>query len=187
MVRMGRREVIVGGASLGVGVCAAFLAFNRDRPEATDDLLSAVVDAPPGVRSPELTGELSGGDGDVLWRLFGAIERRWSLSGLVKLDKSAFLEILRQKTARPPSYLTEYRDAAGLLSSLWSRAVQPDAVFTAVVDEATRLGRARRFVVGEFMELQIAFGGFKRFGYANYRGFVGGPLSDPSHLPYRTA
>jgi hypothetical protein len=52
--------------------------------------------------------------------------------------------------------------------------------------EATRLGRLQKFVIGEFLELQMAYGGFRVFGYRNYRGYAGGPLSDSARPPYRS-
>ena len=186
-MRLKRRDIILGGLSLGAG--ALVYAFNRGGPQNVRDLLSAPTEGLLGPRNPDVIGDLSAVESETLWRLVGEIERQWTLSSFVNLDKAKFLEVLHEKTAKAPSYLTEYRQATELIDALSARTPDwPNVVLLRNSNDiATTFGRARRFVVDEFIDLIVAFGGFRFFGYANYRGFVGGPFSNPAHLPYRSA
>jgi hypothetical protein len=146
------------------------------------------------IRNPELTGELPLSGIDRLWRIFEHIGGHWSNAADVAMDRQRFARILALKVSEFPSYLTEYSDASDLFSRLEAqlgdsaqalRVLFTPPSSTAPDFPSTPLGHAQTYVVTEFINLQIANGGFRHFGYVNYPGWIGGPLADVAELPYR--
>jgi hypothetical protein len=138
---------------------------------------------------------LSEADRDALWKLFVAIGRCWgNLDDDSASVKSSWLEFIEAKTQSPPSYFGEYRNAISVMQELIDlygdnayaflllRSGIPDGPPT------TRLAHLKRYVVDEFIRVQVVAGGFKGFGKPaphNYNGYVGG--SRYNRLPRVTA
>lgn len=140
-----------------------------------------------GPRNPGLTGRLRPDEVRDLWSLFAFIGATWDNAELSTIDSRQDLEsVLDLKTGAAPSYLTEYREGVRILRGLRSQHGEREALRRVLFE--TPDARLRQFVVLEFLRLQVATGGFARFGgYLNYPGFRGGPFDDPSDLPYRPA
>ncbi len=161
--------------------------------ETLHDWLMAPVVGDDGLRRSELTGELSSQAFDLLWALFERIGALWELSAFTTIDRTALRDVFDLKAGETPSYLTEYIEGAEVvrhtIDRLGNGAEGLDLLIAGKFDGAdiavTRLGRLRRHVMGELITLQVSHGGFRRFGYANYRGYKAGPFSDPDNLPYR--
>jgi hypothetical protein len=191
MAPVRRRSVILGAAAATGAGLLLFLQPALRRTRFVDSVLRKVSGA-PGLRTPELTGEAPEAVVRQLWLLFTRLADRWQMR--VDLGETGFRQFIREKTTLPPSYLTEYRQAAAVLEevelAMESDPSAFDQLFVVPLElpgfGATRLARLQQFVIGEFLELQLAFGGFRAFGYRNYRGFTGGPLSDPARPPYRS-
>lgn len=185
-----RRSVIVGAAATGAGLLL-YLQSDLRHGRIMDTLLRR-LGRTAGLRAPELTGEADAALVRQLWQLFTRMAARWQMR--VDLDEAGLAEFLRAKTAEAPSYLTEYRAAGEILDEVEHEMRRDPMAFDQLFRmptglaafESTRLGRLQKYVIGEFLELQMAHGGFRDFGYRNYRGYAGGPLSDPAHFPYRT-
>jgi len=171
-----RRDFIKMTTALGLSAwfSSGSLAL---RLVAADDL-----DSP---RNPTLTGRLRPQEVRDLWSLFEYIGSAWDGAGFCTISsESALRPILDQKTGLAPSYLTEYRRAVKTFRELRDQFGQEEGLrrFFFTSDDPF----LRRYVVLELLTLQVAFGGFRRFGYKNYAGFMGGPFDDPGHLPYRS-
>jgi hypothetical protein len=138
-----------------------------------------------GPRNPQLTGSLRSDEVRDLWKIFEHIGTTWDNEDLTTIDSRQDLErILDLKTEIVPSYLTEYREAVRIFRNLRAQFGEQEALRRILFEEPD--ARLRQYVVVEFLRLQVAAGGFLRFGgYRNYPGFPGGPFNDPSHLPYR--
>jgi hypothetical protein len=171
-----RRDFLRLTTALGLSVwfSPGCLALRLD---AADDLESP--------RNPTWTGRLRPREVHDLWSLFDYIGSAWGSAGFCTIaSEGALRPILDQKTGLSPSYLTEYRRAVKTFRQLQDQFGQEEALrrFFFVVDDPF----LRRYVVLELLTLQVAFGGFRRFGYKNYAGFMGGSFDDREHLPYRT-
>ncbi len=138
-----------------------------------------------GPRNPELTGLLRFDEVRDLWKIFELIGSTWDNRKLTTIESRQELKrILDLKTGSAPSYLTEYREGVRIFRSLRQQFGQPEALRRILFEEPD--ARLRQYVVVEFLKLQVASGGFLRFGgYRNYPGYPGGPFNDPSRLPYR--
>ena len=143
----------------------------------------AAADDAMDLRDPDKPGTLDADERDVLWRLFATIGQVWNNAADCTLDRAGFEEVLDLKTSRAPSYLTEYREAVTRLRTL-CRNGEETAVLQRLYFEKGE-DRLRRFVLAEFIQLQMAYGGFRSLGYRNYKGYMGGMFSDPGRLPYR--
>jgi hypothetical protein len=192
MSTVARRSVILGAVAGGAGL---LLYLQRDlRSVRIMDTLLRRLGARADLRDPAVMGEPEPALLEQLWQLFTRMAARWQMAGEVELDENAFAQIIRAKTTLAPSYLTEYREARGILEEVERDMARDAAAFDQLFAvpiglesfELTRLGRLQKFVIGEFLELQMAYGGFRAFGYRNYRGWAGGPLSDTARPPYRS-
>lgn len=118
----------------------------------------------------------------VLWTLFRQIGRCWGnvVSDSANL-KSTWTEFIEVRTTTEPSYTGEYANAVSVLEDLIEMYGEQNA-FTLLflrsgVPEGppmTRLAHAKRYVVDEFIRVQVTAGGFKSFGARNYKGYLGG-------------
>ena len=90
----------------------------------------------------------------------------------IESRKIEFDRFIQAKTSQPPSYLGEYENAVEVLGQSFPFSISLE----------TKIGHFRKYVIREFAELHLIVGGFKHFGYRNYFGHPGGPLT--GH-PYR--
>lgn len=119
-----------------------------------------------------------------LWNIFVEIGRCWN-----NLDddsagvRSSWLEFIHAKTTQPPSYVGEYCNAVSVvqeLQELYGSSAFVLLFLKSGVPEGpptTRLAHAKRYVVDEFIRMQIVASGFRGFvkprSY-NYNGFIRG-------------
>jgi hypothetical protein len=121
---------------------------------------------------------------DGLWNIFLEIGRHWE-----NLDhdsdgvRSSWLEFIHAKTTQPPSYVGEYCNAVSVVRELrelygadaFARLFQKSGVPEG--PPTTRLAHAKRYVVDEFIRMQIVASGFRGFAQPrslNYNGFIRG-------------
>jgi hypothetical protein len=154
---------------------------------ATEQVLGELA-----LRAPNTTGTITGHDRDLLKTLFMYIGSRWEMNDLVNGEQE-FAALVDTKTTLLPSYLSEYQEAASILERARSELLSiRDAVSMVLVHydnvnsfATTRLGRLQKYVSSEFMTWWVSRGGFRRFGYSNYKGFMRGPFTDHLNLPFR--
>ena len=135
---------------------------------------------------------------DFLWAIFVEIGRCWAnLPEDSVRVKSSWLEFIQAKTEREPSYIGEYANAVSVVQELIQSYGHEEAFRLLLLENGipagaptTRLAHAKRYVVDEFIRVQIVASGFKGFaaprGY-NYNGYVGGSRYNllPRVRPYR--
>jgi hypothetical protein len=118
---------------------------------------------------------------DGLWRLFQEIGWAWECAKNDSLEvRSSWVEFVEAKSTVSPSYTGEYSNAVLVCAEL--EDVHADEAYRKLFFDhgipggppLSRLAHAKRFVVDEFITVQIVAGGFKSFGDLNYKGFVGG-------------
>jgi hypothetical protein len=117
-----------------------------------------------------------------LWRIFMEIGRCWDnvLNDSDNL-KSSWLEFIEAKTGSQPSYAAEYSNAVVVVDELIAQYGEKEA-FTRLFlrngipsgPPLTRLAHAKKYVVDEFIRVNIVAGGFRSFGGKNYNGYLGG-------------
>jgi hypothetical protein len=189
MLNLNRRKLLLGGASLGAG-WLIYLQADLHSGSLQEKLLR-LVGGTTRLRNPEMTGVIDEQLMDDFWLLFNRTGERWRLWGSVNLSHTEFERIINAKTTQQPSYLTEYREAGQLLQDIspeW-RTGGPaiDQLFRIPANvyefNKTRLGRAQRYVIEEFITLLVTYGGFRSFGFTTYRGYTGGPLHARARLP----
>ncbi len=122
--------------------------------------------------------------------LFMVLGHVWQLVAPAEAEgrRALFQVFLQAKTEQAPSYYAEYANAAQLMaartaksghSALQDLLLEPSRL---AAEPHTRLAHFRRYVVQEFAEFHLIHGGFRVFGYQNFPGYMGGPLT--TH-PYR--
>lgn len=128
--------------------------------------------------------ELSHRTREFLWRIFVEIGNcwknvRWESSNL----KSSWLDLVKAKSECPPSYNGEYVNAMYVVQELLDMYGEPYAFYKLFFESGipsgpptTRLAHAKRYVVDEFIRMQVLASGFKHFGgtNSNYKGYVKG-------------
>jgi hypothetical protein len=128
---------------------------------------------------------LSEADRAALWHLFVEIGRCWgNLDDDSASVKSSWLEFIEAKTTTTPSYFGEYRNAVTVMRELVDQYGHVQAYAFLLLRSGipdgpptTRLAHLKRYVVDEFIRVQVVAGGFKGFGKpspVNYNGYVGG-------------
>ena len=196
---IGRRTAImsIGGATLFGAGWLASSAWRTWRARRADDASDggAVVGrdataplAPSGgplTLLPSDVGTLDADEKATLWEVAVEAGRLWNAAAL---ERATLLEILDAKTKTAPSYLAEYRFAlAEAYAPLRSASTAADAVARIWAAEPGRQqddpsfrGRAgyaqvrmKRFVVGEFLALHLAYGGFGDLGFDRVPGYQG--------------
>jgi hypothetical protein len=134
---------------------------------------------------------LSGLARERLWEIFVEIGHAWQnvpndSAGL----RSSWLEFIEAKTKSPPSYVGEYMNAISVMQELVGVLGREQAYemmfFNSGVSQKdpplTRLAHAKRYVVDEFIVVQITASGFRGFADSifspnrplNYTGFIRG-------------
>ncbi len=111
----------------------------------------------------------------------------WEFEGM-HMYPSDLEDVLSLKTNTLPSYLSEYQSAARLIHDAKARLNSEKEAFLYLLFAGrensnlleTRLGRAQKFVFDELMRHIVANGGFRRFGFINYKGFPSFPFKDPN-------
>ena len=134
--------------------------------------------------NPEKTGILPPQDMHDIWSIFNYIGQAWQNGEFCNIKTEQDLKpIIDLKTSQVPSYLTEYQEAIAFFRDLKSKYGEQEALRKLFFEES--LPRIRQYVLSEFLYLQISQGGFLKFGYKNYLGYMAAPFDDPAHLPYR--
>jgi hypothetical protein len=159
-----------------------------------DRYLKERVPGPATLRSPDRTGPFTNDLADKLFQLVSWVSHTWQLSDDGGNVQARLMNALQAKVIESPSYLEEYSEGAALIDFAQKR-VAVGEVFAILIAgnlgwdfgelSSTRLGRFRTFVSDEIITMQVAFGGFKRFGLQNYRGYQGGTFVDPASPPFR--
>ena len=147
----------------------------------------AVQDADaPAMYEPERTGLLQDEQKDALWSIFDHIGERWQNAAFNEVARTEFDRILDLKTSRTESYLGEYVSAVNLLGASASRTGDAGSAVGELFEDAGADGSPQRhahtYVVSEFIRLQVAFGGFRKWGYVNYGGYAGGSFRNPYRI-----
>ena len=148
-------------------------------------LLSAMTADGPGLPDNRETGTLDQASKDILWQMFDYIGKFWENSEHVILPRDEFDVILDLKTQSPPSYLRAYQALAAHIKQRASKHDVTAALNGLFFNKSAADDHAP--IIAEFIELQMAYGGFRMLGYKNYKGYQGGPFNSPSYKPYRTA
>jgi len=174
--RVRRRTILWGAASLALTAIGGAAWYKRyairlylaNRPHEGPELTESPV------------GALGADEKNSLWELVSAIGARWSMRDLGREDFDSVVDL---KTTAAPSYLSEYRSAIALFEGLRREGKDAHAAFAAILrgergaaGAFTPMAHAQDWVLAEFMNLYLARGGFRQYGFANYRGFAGGPL-----------
>ncbi len=117
-----------------------------------------------------------------LWEIFKQIAVIWKNVRYESSNlKSSWLEMLQQKSELAPSYTGEYINAIYVVRELVAMYGEEQAYRKLFLENGippgppnTRLAHAKRYVVDEFITLQVMMSGFKHFGGKNYHGYVKG-------------
>ena len=140
---------------------------------------------------------LTAGQREALWEIFVEIGRCWG-----NLDEgstsvhSSWSEFIEAKTKSPPSYVGEYASAVQCVQELVQLHGKEEGYALLLLHNGipagpplTRLAHAKKYVIDEFIRVQIVAGGFKGFvtpSPVNYHGYVGGSRYNrlPRVVPY---
>jgi len=125
---------------------------------------------------------LTDAERECLWGLFQAIGNAWDDVRNENNLRSSWLEFIEAKTTAAPSYAAEYSNAVGVVKELVEIHGAENAYallfFRSGVSPSepplTRLAHAKRYVVDEFIRVNIIASGFKAFGGRNYKGYIAG-------------
>jgi hypothetical protein len=127
-----------------------------------------------------------------LWPILVQIGKQWGNLGYGSAAiRSSWLEFLDAKTTKEPSYVGEYVNALVVMRELKAIYGGEYEAFKRLLfdngippgDPTTRVAHVKRFVVDEFIKMQVVAGGFRGFvrpkdratgEIINYNGFVGG-------------
>lgn len=192
LLTIDRRTLLKCGLSASLLTCLPLTGCSVEQ-DLSAELMRQVSDS-DSVLNPDVTGQLSNAEFAALFSLCRFVDRAWSFEA----DLSGYKQVLRSdldlKTGQRPSYLTEYQGAADLIDRVRQNSSSEDEAWLTLLFsaadstgfEATRLGRARRWVFEEIVAHQIPVSGaFKKFGFVNYRGYFGGSFASPNS--YRRA
>ena len=181
--------------NLTVSLALPFVFVGPSVVFASPDLdawLAEIVSDQPLMRQPLRTGKLRRDDLNALEAISAQIVVSWDFEGHSEYG-DYLTDDLGLKTEEAPSYLTEYEEAA----EVWRRTTAEmdndlDAFWLllthgSVADERGRAGRVKTFVLSELITYHVVHGGFRRFGYKNYNGYISGQFYDHQNLPYRGA
>lgn len=127
---------------------------------------------------------LSAATTEGLWSIFIEIGQCWQNLGDDSAGvRSSWLEFIHAKTTQPPSYVGEYSNAVAVMQEL-VELYGPGAFALLFLKSGvpegpptTRLAHAKRYVVDEFIRMQIVASGFRGFvkpPSLNYNGFIRG-------------
>lgn len=190
-VTLTRREFVISGVALALASAIPGYAVDTSLEAWLQESVGH-LDLP---RGHDRAGEPGTEIRERLESISEWIRAEWSLEDHSTVDADGLLTFLSQKTREVPSYLYEYSQAVEVFAAAEKElGSASDAIRLLVLGGLsestaygglTRIGAFRAFVSDELIILHVVRGGFKRFGYRNYDGFIGGPFTDPSNLPYR--
>lgn len=139
---------------------------------------------------PRQGQELTAYERGALWRLFQHIGLVWENLHPSATDsanlKSSWLEFIDAKTQQEPSYVAEYSNAVLVVDELIEIYGEQEAYKRLFLDNGipegppvTRLAHAKKYVVDEFIRVNVVASGFRSFGPRggrgrNYKGYIGG-------------
>lgn len=128
---------------------------------------------------------------DRLWDLFHAVGEFWkNTTDESAGQRSSWTEFVILRSTQAPSYIAEYENALAVIAELQKEF--GDKAYHQLFQHKfkdkpqTRMDHTKKFVVDEFIRMQIVAGGFRGFGSApdgtnraklrplNYNGFVRG-------------
>ncbi|ETW97597.1 MAG: hypothetical protein ETSY1_21980 [Candidatus Entotheonella factor] len=123
---------------------------------------------------------------EVLWTVFGYIDSHWDVN--TEMSKTRFEQALASQVGLDPVYQLRYDETAAAYQAELEQHGNIEAALEALYSKNTAPKPAQpdvAQVLGEFMKWNVAFGGFRSFGYMNYPGWTGNGsfLNDPP--PYR--
>lgn len=125
---------------------------------------------------------------DTLWAMFGYIGSNWNTSHTCNMPRPQFQQAVLWQTQRDPAYNGYYMQAIAEYQRLF-REYGPEAAMTILFRENTllnpKLPDVANYVLLQFMRWNVAFGGFRTFGYENYNGWMGGGSFLNQPPPYR--
>lgn len=176
---LNRRNFIKLAASFGLIAWADGWGITQAQTAYAD-----VTPIKDGLTNPNLTDILPPEDMHDIWSIFNYIGQAWQNAEFCNIKtEQDFKPIIDLKTSQTPSYLTEYQKAIAFFRDLKSKYGESEALRKLFFEDSEP--GIRQNVLSEFLYLQIAQGGFLKFGYKNYLGYMAGPFDDPSNLPYR--
>lgn len=137
--------------------------------------------------------ELAPAEIEQLWELFHAIGMYWQNTSNDSVgQRSSWTEFIALRAVQKPSYVAEYENALSVMDELEAECGENafQMMFQHKLEDRekprTRMDHVKRFVVNEFIRMQIVAGGFRGFGSdiegknreklrpLNYNGFVRG-------------
>lgn len=127
---------------------------------------------------------------DSLWRIFQEIGRCWKNLFPKATDsanlKSSWLDFILAKTETEPSYSAEYSNAVVCVNELIEIYGEKEAYRRLFLENGipdgpplTRIAHVKKYVINEFIRVNVVASGFKSFGAPenrgrNYKGYLGG-------------
>lgn len=166
--------VLSAGAALGWSKRFAMKLFLRFRnQQARPELLQSPV------------GKLSEAERSGLMTMANALGELWRFE---PLDPAELAEIFDEKTSLAPSYLAEYSHALGWFEAARGKGASAVAAWEQCLTAPLKNGsefsaeaRVRTFFVEEVLNLYLAAGAFRAFGFQNYRGHWAGLVYRVAH------
>ncbi|OWY61943.1 hypothetical protein B7486_61070 [cyanobacterium TDX16] len=126
-------------------------------------------------------------DTATLWTIFGFIGTNWGNAAECDMDEAQFTKAVGWQVQVDPTQGDAYAQAVTSYQALLAaHGGDEQAALTQLYGQnQTGSGTPIAGVLLGFMRWQVAFGGFRTFGYTNYTGWMGGGsfLSEPP--PYR--
>ena len=123
----------------------------------------------------------------ILWDIFAFIRSNWNSSDDMSQDQ--FNLMIKYKVGLNGNYLQYYTAAIDEYNKLFNQTGNKQKALTLLYREnilpKPALPDVANYVLGEFMTMHVAFGGFKAVGYENYRGWMGGGSFEQVPPPYR--
>lgn len=127
----------------------------------------------------------------ILWAIFSYIGTHWQNTKQCDMPEAQFQKAIDWQVELEPSYAVYYAAAVAEYTRLLQETGDPQAALSILFSENTsddpKLPDVQKYVLGEFMRWQVAFGGFRAFGppYENYSGWMGGGSFEANPPPYR--
>ena len=118
---------------------------------------------------------------NILWKVFLAISAQWQLLSVPETQEMqpSWDAWVRDRDQNSEQYCNAYKAVVtftdGGKDDLIKRMIGPDEIVQEDI---------RKKVTLEFARLLLARGGASGFGYINYRGFYGGPVTSDSFRKY---
>ncbi|KWC36269.1 hypothetical protein WL51_19330 [Burkholderia ubonensis] len=126
---------------------------------------------------------------NVLWAVFGYIGENWGTASTCTMPQAQFQQVLQWQIQRDPAYKNDYLATVTEYQLLLRQYGSPAAALARLFAENElpdpKLPDVANHVLLEFMRWNVAFGGFKTFGYENYNGWMGGGSYLTQPPPYR--